>query len=174
MRSPDIENIADIVDESEAGGFQRLTMNLASSFSTHPWHSSPSLKTRGGLGSQVWVIRRCLSFADTTHNPSVLTRLVSTVQNTYRIAVSPHLLREGEFKGHMEYVDFFADDGKGSTIEWWETNYGQLAESFRRLVEPAIADNLIAILRTNEQIHIPGEFTIDQVHALQWLKQGHE
>ena len=92
----------------------------------------------------------------------------------YRITVRPHLLSEGEFKGHMEYVEFFADDGSGGSIQWWETNYGQLAESFRRLVEPAIADNLIAILRTNEQIRIPGEFTIDQVHALQSLKQGHE
>lgn len=95
------------------------------------------------------------------------------VSNIYRITARPHLLREGPDKGHMEYVEFIAT-ASDCTINWHETNYGQLAESFRRLVQSAIADNLIAILRTNEEVTFPGRYTAEQVQSLGSPRQGHD
>jgi hypothetical protein len=68
----------------------------------------------------------------------------------YRITIYPDMLTEGGHKGHVEHVEFLAQSETGETVHWWETNFGQLPESFRRLVQPAIADNLVAILRTGD------------------------
>ena len=95
------------------------------------------------------------------------------MSDTYRITVRPHLLREGTDKSHMEHVEFLATSGDYST-NWHETNYGQLAESFRRLVPAAIADNLIAILRTGEEVTFPGRYTAEQVQSLGSPRQGHD
>ena len=95
------------------------------------------------------------------------------MSDTYRITVRPHLLREGPDKGHMEYIEFIATSGD-YTMGWHETNYGQLPESFRRLVPAAIADNLIAILRTNEEVTFPGRYTAEQVQSLGSPRQGHD
>lgn len=91
----------------------------------------------------------------------------------YRITVTPHFLSEGEHKGHMEHVEFIATS-PDNTMGCHETNYGQLAESFRRLVPAAIADNLISILRTGDPVTFPGHYTTEQVRSLGSPRQGHD
>lgn len=95
------------------------------------------------------------------------------MSDNYRITVRPHFLHEGPYKGYMERVQFFAVSGD-YTIGWYETNYGQLAESFRRLVPGVIADNLISILRMGDVVTFPGHYTDDEVQTLVSLCQGHE
>ena len=95
------------------------------------------------------------------------------MSDTYRVTVRPHLLREGEFKGHLEYVEFIARSGD-LVLGWHETNYGQLPESFRRLVPDPIADNLISILRMGDEVTLPGHYTAEQVRSLGSPRQGHD
>jgi hypothetical protein len=95
------------------------------------------------------------------------------VSDTCRVTVRPHLLREGEFKGHLEYVEFIATSDD-HTMGWHETNYGHLAESFRRIIPAAIADNLISILRMGNEVTFPGHYTAEQVESLGSPRQGHD
>lgn len=68
----------DILDESKEGAFQRLASNLARVFD-----APIALVTAGQNERHCWEAKcglsdDALSFADTTHDPSVLTRMVST------------------------------------------------------------------------------------------------
>jgi hypothetical protein len=123
-------------------------------------------RTRGSPPSSV----DCCPALDSRYPPNCYNFPVS---DTYRITVRPHFLREGDFKGHMEYVEYIATSGD-DTIGWHETNYGQLAESFRRLVPAAIADNLISILHMGDEVTLPGHYTGEQVQSLGSTRQGHE
>ena len=86
--------------------------------------------------------------------------------------MTPHFLSEGERKGHLENVEFIATS-PANTMGWHETNYGQLAVSFRRLVPPAIADNLISILHT-DPVTFAEHYTAEQVPNLGSPLQGHK
>ncbi len=68
----------EVLDESEEGAFQRLASNLARSFD-----APIALVTAAQHGRQIWEAQcglpdDALSFADAMHDPSVLTRMVSS------------------------------------------------------------------------------------------------
>lgn len=46
--------------------------------------------------------------------------------------------------------------------------------SDRSLVPAAIADNLISILRTGDEVILPGRYTAEQVQTLGSTRQGHD
>jgi predicted PurR-regulated permease PerM/GAF domain-containing protein len=67
-----------IVDESEEGAFQRLATNLARSFDAPIALVTAAHNERRFWEAKCGLPDDALSFADTMHDPSVLTRLVST------------------------------------------------------------------------------------------------
>lgn len=68
----------DILDESNEGAFQRLANNLARSFDAPIALVTAGQNERHFWEAQCGLSNDAVSFADTMHDPSVLTRMVST------------------------------------------------------------------------------------------------
>jgi hypothetical protein len=49
----------------------------------------------------------------------------------YKLVAVPFLLKEGEFKGHLETVTFVAASEKESH-KWWSVNVGTFSVTFLR------------------------------------------
>lgn len=81
---------------------------------------------------------------------------------TFALTAIPWLLPEGENKGHLEYVTFFATDG-GYTKKWTATNTGTFAEDFAKIVGPGSGQAILERLRQGKTVLFPGLFELDQV-----------
>jgi hypothetical protein len=57
---------------------------------------------------------------------------------TYKLVAVPFLLREGDFKGHLETVTFIAASEE-KTHRWWSVNTGTLETDFSTIVSPELA-----------------------------------
>jgi hypothetical protein len=74
----------------------------------------------------------------------------------------PKLLPEGPFQGHLEYVEFKADNGKASHL-WWSTNTGTYVEDFARIMPKAEAYAIVAALRRGETVIVPGYWALSEI-----------
>ena len=61
---------------------------------------------------------------------------------TFALTAIPRLLRDGDHKGHLEYVTFIATDGT-YTKKWSATNTGTFAADFARIVPPGNAQSIL-------------------------------
>jgi hypothetical protein len=81
---------------------------------------------------------------------------------TFALSAIPHLLREGENKGHLQYVTFIATDGierhTGSLA-----NVGTYAEDFALIVDAGYAVLFMERLHNSETVLFPGLFARDQI-----------
>jgi hypothetical protein len=83
----------------------------------------------------------------------------------YKLTAIPVILSEGAFKGHLEYVMFRAAAG-GATKKMFMQNRANLVERFKRLVDWAEAEIIVAKLRAGEELVLPGTYTFDQLKLL--------
>jgi hypothetical protein len=81
---------------------------------------------------------------------------------TFALTAIPSLLREGENKGHLEYVTFIATDG-GYSKKWTSTNTGTYVQDFALIVDAGSAQHIVDQLRRGETVLFPGLFELDQL-----------
>jgi hypothetical protein len=67
------------------------------------------------------------------------------------LTVVPMLFPEGPCQGHLEYVEFKADNGQASHL-WWSTNTGTYVEDFTKIMPKAEAYAIVAALRRGETV----------------------
>lgn len=83
---------------------------------------------------------------------------------TYKLVAVPFLLREGEFKGHLETVTFIAASEE-ETHKWWSVNVGTYETDFNRIVSPELAGHLVEKLRAGETVEFPNRYELGQVRG---------
>jgi hypothetical protein len=84
---------------------------------------------------------------------------------SYRLIAVPHLLAEGELKGHFETVTFTAESGEGEVHKWWSVNTGTFEADFSKIVNPVTAREIVNRLRAGETVQFPGSYRLEQFHG---------
>jgi hypothetical protein len=67
----------------------------------------------------------------------------------YKLVAVPHLLAEGEFKGHLETVTFVAAT-ESESHKWWSVNVGTFERDFSQVVSPELATHFVNRLRRRD------------------------
>jgi hypothetical protein len=80
----------------------------------------------------------------------------------YKLVAAPHLLPEGDFKGHLETVTFIAAS-ENETHKWWAVNVGTFEKDFTKIVSPELAQNIVTRLRQGEIVEFPNRYELSQV-----------
>src|SRR5713101_660449 len=83
----------------------------------------------------------------------------------YKLIAVPHLLTEGEHKGHFETVTFTAESGQGDVHKWWCVNIGTFEADFSRIVNPAAAKEIVNRLRAGETVQFPGSYQLERLRG---------
>jgi hypothetical protein len=81
---------------------------------------------------------------------------------TYKLVAVPFLLREGDFKGHLETVTFIAAN-EDQSHKWWSVNVGTYETDFKRIVSPELAQHLVQKLRAGETVEFPNRYELGEV-----------
>lgn len=81
---------------------------------------------------------------------------------TYKLVAVPSLLREGEFRGHLETVTFIAA-GDHATHKWWSVNVGTYESDFSKIVSPELARHVVEKLRAGETVEFPNRYELGEV-----------
>jgi hypothetical protein len=84
------------------------------------------------------------------------------VRSLYKLVAVPSLLKEGEFKGHLETVTFVAASEKESR-KWWSVNVGTYEEDFTKIVSPELAKDIANRLHRGEIVEFPNRYELEQV-----------
>ena len=82
----------------------------------------------------------------------------------YKLVAVPHLLAEGEFKGHLETVTFVAAT-ESESHKWWSVNVGTFERDFSQVVSPELATHFVNRLRAGETIEFPNLYGLDEVQG---------
>jgi len=84
------------------------------------------------------------------------------LSGTYKLIVTPGLLLEGDFRGHLETVHFLA---KSDTEEhkWWAVNTGNLEREFAEIVSSELASHFMNRLESGETVEFPNRYAIQEV-----------
>ena len=77
---------------------------------------------------------------------------------------APHLLPDGDFKGHLETVTFIAANEK-ETYRWWAVNVGTFEKDFCRIVSPELEENIVRRLRQGEIVEFPNLYELGEVQG---------
>lgn len=80
----------------------------------------------------------------------------------YKLIAVPFLLREGDFKGHLETVNFIATSEQ-QTHKWWLVNVGTYETDFQKIVSPELAKHVVERLRAGETVEFPNRYELAQV-----------
>jgi hypothetical protein len=80
----------------------------------------------------------------------------------FTLTAIPHLLPEGEHKGHLEYVQFVAMEGSVKH-KWSSVNVGTYAEDFAKIVPTDLARLILSRLRNGETVTFPGLWDLEQI-----------
>ena len=83
----------------------------------------------------------------------------------YKLTAVPHLLTEGEHKGHFETVTFTAEPRQGDAHTWWCVNIGTFEADFSRIVNPAAAKEIVNRLRAGETVQFPRSYQFEQLRG---------
>lgn len=83
---------------------------------------------------------------------------------TYKLVAVSFLLREGDFKGHLETVTFIAAN-ENESHRWWSVNVGTYEMDFKRIVSPELAQHLIQKLRAGETTEFPNRYELGEVRG---------
>ena len=86
------------------------------------------------------------------------------MQHRYKLIAVPFLLREGDFKGHLETVTFIAAS-EHDTHKWWSVNVGTYETDFQRIVSPELARHVVEKLRAGETVEFPNSYELAQVRG---------
>jgi hypothetical protein len=81
--------------------------------------------------------------------------------NTYKLAATPSLFSEGQFKDELKAVTFTATSPR-DTRHWLTINCGQFRRSFATLISADIASKLVAALVRGDRVEFPGEYPEEQ------------
>jgi hypothetical protein len=65
------------------------------------------------------------------------------VAEPFVLTVVPKLLPDGSFQGHLESVEFKADNGETSYL-WWSPNIGIYVDEFAKIMPRAEAYAIVA------------------------------
>jgi hypothetical protein len=77
------------------------------------------------------------------------------VTEAYKLAASPILFTEGQFKGELKGVAFSATS-PSDTRRWLTINCGQFPRSFHNLIPDGSADAMVAALVRGDNVEFPG------------------
>jgi hypothetical protein len=91
---------------------------------------------------------------------------------SYRVKLRPFLLTEGEFKGHLEYINFHVFLNGVEVGHWWELNQDQIPNSLGRSVGRPAAIECDLELRRGVTVDVPGECTEEQLRLLHTPRRG--
>jgi len=80
----------------------------------------------------------------------------------YKLIAVPNILREGDFKGHLETVTFVAAS-EHSTHKWWTVNVGTYETDFQKIVSPEFAKHVVERLRAGETVEFPNRYELAQI-----------
>jgi hypothetical protein len=80
----------------------------------------------------------------------------------YKLIATPHLLSEGDFKGHLETVTFIAANEQ-ETHKWFSVNVGSFESDFGEIVSPELAQSIVFRLRQGEIVEFPNRYDVDQL-----------
>lgn len=84
------------------------------------------------------------------------------MEQTFKLIAVPFLLREGDFKGHLETVTFIAAS-EHATHKWWSVNVGTYETDFQKIVSPQLAKHVVEKLRAGETVEFPNRYELAQV-----------
>jgi hypothetical protein len=90
----------------------------------------------------------------------------------YRVQIRPFLLTEGEFKGHLEYIQFHVFLNGIEVGHRSELNQDQIPNSLGQLVGRPEAIESDLELRRGVTVDVPGEYTEKQLRLLHSLRRG--
>jgi hypothetical protein len=83
--------------------------------------------------------------------------------SSYKLIAVPSLLREGEFKGHLESITFIATAEHGMH-KWLSVDVGTYESDFSRIVSPEMARHAVEKLRAGETVEFPNRYELREVH----------
>lgn len=86
---------------------------------------------------------------------------------TFKLVAVPFLLREGEFKGHLETVTFTAASEQ-ETHKWPSVNVGTYENDFSKIVSPELAHHIVDRLRGGETVEFPNRYELAEVRGIFW------
>jgi len=73
----------------------------------------------------------------------------------YKLAATPFLIAEGEFRGELKGAKFVATSAT-DTKQWFAISCGHFEASFSKLVPPQLAREMIAALIHGDDVAFPG------------------
>ena len=85
----------------------------------------------------------------------------SIVTEAYKLAASPILFTEGQFKGKLKGIAFSATS-PSDTRQWLTINCGQFLRFFKNLIPDGSAEAMVAALVRGDNIDFPGLYREEQ------------